>query len=43
MIKAPEVPEELSKEIMEALKPMPRCFHGHIVSLCIVCNMAAKD
>lgn len=38
MIKPPEPPEHISKELMDNLKPLPKCVHGHINSLCIICN-----
>lgn len=35
---APEVPENLSKEVIDNLKSLPKCVHGQINNLCLVCN-----
>lgn len=35
---APEVPTHISAIVMDNLKPLPKCLHGTIHNLCMICN-----
>lgn len=37
-MKCPIIPEHVSEEIIENLKPLPKCIHGNIHNLCTICN-----
>lgn len=37
-MKAPEIPIVMSEEALEFLKPLPKCVHGTIHNLCMICN-----
>jgi hypothetical protein len=37
-MEAPVVPDNISLEMMENLKPLPKCVHGTIHNLCVICN-----